>query len=740
MIKLRFPFLKVCGWLYQSVLSAGVLFLAEAFFRDSLARVVCFPDSGGFLAMLFLLVLAMQFFLFWPGESITRSAWTWGLLILGNLAAAYIFWRYTQAFESFLCYAAVEAACLLCCTICAAIRQKIVLKGILSLGFAAGLTVLAVLKYTLPGWCVCSILLAVLLFLAEAAAKKRKEPIGLLPVFAAALAALLLLPAGEKPADWSWIINLCTAVQEQADAFVVDIAYFFGGEGDFSFSFAGYGTGGEIGGGVSHSSRPQLQIKGMHTKNPLYLTGDTYEVYTGGSWAYFTQKTPERQKDANSRAAKEENLLVQALPQSIYEDDAAELFSSARITVEYKGIRTVSFFHDLHTQTVYFDHGEPAFAPSRAWTMEKSAGKGFTYQFQFLEVNYQSEKIKQLLRQQAWKEAPVWEEDWREKEAEIKKQYTQLPETLPGRVRALAGEITRNADNDYDKMCAIAAYLQQYPYTKSPPACPAGQDFTDFFLFDGKSGYCTYFATAMAVLGRCEGIPTRYVKGFTSADTCEDFPNGLDLTGDQAHAWIEFYISHVGWVPFDATPGYGTHARPERWQRGQAAYTDGGTSGQSPFLAQEKNEREAPASTALQGEGRYKKAAWITGTALLFLLAMFIAFALLRQQYRYRRYKKAGTEEKMFLLMRELLRIGKLYGRPVLENETLAAYAKRLEGRLDTPDATFADMCGRYEKARFGREKIRREELEAAQRYMREVTRQYLASQGFLKKLAYRVF
>ena len=33
---------------------------------------------------------------------------------------------------------------------------------------------------------------------------------------------------------------------------------------------------------------------------------------------------------------------------------------------------------------------------------------------------------------------------------------------------------------------------------------PEGYDFVDYFLFHGQEGYCTYFATAMAIMLRLE--------------------------------------------------------------------------------------------------------------------------------------------------------------------------------------------------------------------------------------------
>ena len=42
---------------------------------------------------------------------------------------------------------------------------------------------------------------------------------------------------------------------------------------------------------------------------------------------------------------------------------------------------------------------------------------------------------------------------------------------------------------------------------------PRGTDFVEYFL-QTKQGYCVYFASAMAVMARTQGIPARFVVGY----------------------------------------------------------------------------------------------------------------------------------------------------------------------------------------------------------------------------------
>src|SRR5262249_3815969 len=92
----------------------------------------------------------------------------------------------------------------------------------------------------------------------------------------------------------------------------------------------------------------------------------------------------------------------------------------------------------------------------------------------------------------------------------------------------------------------------------------------DYFLFDRREGHCEYFSSAMAVMLRAVGIPSRNVNGFLGGEWNE-YGKYVAVRSGDAHSWVEAYFEGVGWVTFDPTPAAQATARgagiPDRPRR-----------------------------------------------------------------------------------------------------------------------------------------------------------------------------
>lgn len=89
---------------------------------------------------------------------------------------------------------------------------------------------------------------------------------------------------------------------------------------------------------------------------------------------------------------------------------------------------------------------------------------------------------------------------------------------------------------------------------------PNGEnDFLTYVLQQHTGGYSVHYATAATLMFRYFGIPARYVEGYLIKQTdAEKMRPGepFTLTQKHAHAWAEYYIDGIGWLPFECTPGY----------------------------------------------------------------------------------------------------------------------------------------------------------------------------------------
>jgi transglutaminase-like putative cysteine protease len=137
---------------------------------------------------------------------------------------------------------------------------------------------------------------------------------------------------------------------------------------------------------------------------------------------------------------------------------------------------------------------------------------------------------------------------------QISRFYLQLPATLDPRIKQLTEEVTQHAHSPYDKAISLELYLKShYAYTLDLSEDP-GSDPLSYFLFQRKAGHCEYFASAMAIMLREIGIPSRYATGFLPGEY-NDVGKDYIIRASDAHAWVEAYFPKYGWVTFDPTPG-----------------------------------------------------------------------------------------------------------------------------------------------------------------------------------------
>ncbi len=301
--------------------------------------------------------------------------------------------------------------------------------------------------------------------------------------------------------------------------------------------------------------------------------------------------------------------------------------------------------------------------------------------------------------------------------------YTQLPDSLPQRVKDLAAEVTAEGATDYDKARLLEAYLQtNFFYNNKPDLSKlSGQsgDFVDQFLFELKEGYCDYFSTAMIVMARSLDLPARWVKGFAPGvlpagtfDPTGEMPGGvpnLDPSGagtytvrnSDAHSWVEIYFDGYGWISFEPTSGF------------SFPYTL--AEAEVEPLPEVETESEETVTTPVE-EQKPMSPVWGWAAAVLLLVSagwyVYVRRQRLAAAWMKLRHGSYTDNDRIVLETQRLLRIAKRRGLVRQDHETMREAILRWSGDRKWLQGDFRTILDGFEQAKYGSTMATREEAD----------------------------
>lgn len=358
----------------------------------------------------------------------------------------------------------------------------------------------------------------------------------LIPATLAVLVAFLLVPQGRL--TWEPLENAANTLRNAFE----DYFRFSQVRQTFSLQERGYNytvmdgddPSPRLGGPASPDLTPVMRVT---AGGDMLLRGAIRRDYTGYSWVDEGEKARYLYYDFTRRSTRADVFESDAVPGGeaafsslsaeveMLDDGTSTLFTAHRLT---------DFSMDLQNAVYYNSIGEVFLA--------RNVEAGDSYSFTAL-VQGDEEALNALTLARAGAEDANY--------AEAEATCLALPATVERGVYDLAAQITAGVEGDFARAAAIRDWLaENCRYTLEVDYPPADRDFVSYFLLDSREGYCSYFASAMAVLCRAVGLPARYVEGYSlDAEPGET----VVLTGENAHAWVEVYFNGVGWLSFDPT-------------------------------------------------------------------------------------------------------------------------------------------------------------------------------------------
>lgn len=297
--------------------------------------------------------------------------------------------------------------------------------------------------------------------------------------------------------------------------------------------------------------------------------------------------------------------------------------------------------------------------------------------------------------------------------------YTQVPDETRQALADILPQLGVQPDDAPEQIVsAVQAYVSaSASYDLSTPSVPNGEDFVSWFLHDSETGYCVHFATAAAILLRCLDVPARYVTGYSTAITANEWTT---VTSDDAHAWVEYYFDGAGWYVLDPTPAADTPAQtaPEEPIAAPIEPADNQPEDTPPAGDEPPAVPDIPAESQETPQKTDKKSVNILHFVwpVLVLAAALFLWRALRFSVRRAAIGRGSPNRRAVALYHHICWLSR-------------------QTKTEVP----SDFLEIAEKARFSHHKLNREDLLPMQALAEQLTKQLLADKRFWKQVLYRV-
>lgn len=360
-----------------------------------------------------------------------------------------------------------------------------------------------------------------------------------------------------------------------------------------------------LGGAIQDDETIQFRVS---QKKPHYFRIDSKDRYTGKGW------------ESSS------NIPVAS---SSYSE---KIFSqtSQFVNRSEEKLSFILFYSANYVPTTYGNYSLNGSKTSQLFTQNRLTNRVD------LETNQEMNQIDLTLQELSFSDEELKKVSLIQPEKSV--DYLQLPKNYSKKVTELAEKITVDKKAPIDKVRAIESYLKNNStliYSKSEATYPKErQDYVEHFLFESKKGYCDNFSTSMVVMLRSVGIPSRWVKGFSTGEVVEsDGERDVYLIRNKnAHSWVEVYFEGYGWIPFEPTPTFVAPLNKEEKKRDDRQKTSSTTETISKAKTKESIKETPNRQEKNQNPNKEKKKNY----RLFYYLMLFLFIILLLVLVYYR--------------------------------------------------------------------------------------------------------
>ncbi|WNC23389.1 DUF3488 and DUF4129 domain-containing transglutaminase family protein [Thermosynechococcus sp. GLH187] len=294
-----------------------------------------------------------------------------------------------------------------------------------------------------------------------------------------------------------------------------------------------YGFGSEIDQTFGGSMTPR-ELMRVRSQAPGFWRVLAFDEYTGRGWRI-------------SRNDKAEVLrrspwsFRYLLPQQLSQMPTREVIQTYTIVSEFSNLIP----HLYEPRELYFPTREIARDPEGGLRAPVPLPEGLTYSV----ISQVPVRDRSLLRRAPKLNHTVGYQS-----------YLEVPPDLKPRLQALAKDLLAKADRSIPEPYEQALYLtqalkQSYRLKTDIPPLSPDQDLVAAFLFEWRGGYPDHFSTALTLLLRSIGIPTRLVTGLGTGEF-NPFTGLYVVRNTDAYALTEAYFPNLGWFLFDPIPGH----------------------------------------------------------------------------------------------------------------------------------------------------------------------------------------